>query len=280
MFNPMKLKRHLVNAVWPGSGSTCLGSWITTGAAVLGMGGCANPAMNASLTPAQVASAINSNKPVVAIYQGGEVNSSVLGVDNLEKIAQPLVVACKRAGGRPEAINSNTDFSPGHGEIGRFFRTVLATRVTCQSAESHRDPLWSAEIDYRDYKMGNNTYLAGNLTVTVKAVVTYHDAEEAARLQWKAAERLATAAAMRQNDQEQRVKYAEEQMQRAKAIEASAKVFRERIKFGDQASYTPTNNRVRVVEVKLPLVLVQFDDASSAATPNKWVDVSLLKPLQ
>jgi hypothetical protein len=209
-----------------------------------------------------------------------DLSSRLFGLPRLERVYDRVSERCKLDGAKPDITFGKTDI-PGNGETMYFW---LPIRFACIAPAGLASPdSWIIEPSYVHYRKAWSDG-AVTLEVGIRPTLMAGDAyvQRTSMAQERAAdnERRAPAA---QQDQRRRAKEAAELSQRQdEERRARAPAFRANVKVGDRlrlANGGPETSGL-IIEVKRPLVFVQFDGMTVMGESRRWIDISQIEPLR
>lgn len=255
------------------------------------MAGCASTQVTLQDTPQQVAADATKYPNVV---DWTDANSVLFGFPKIEKTLAPLAKRCELTGATPKIERETFVFKPTPTtDIGKAvpgprhaIQYILPARLLCIVPDGQRvdDSSWAFEFSYRhQYKW----FMAGeNKLMDIWTKPTFISADELAKR--AESKRIASEYPKLRKAELNAAALAQERdmaeyVQRKNAErQARAPAFRQNVKAGDhmQLSSGGADSMGLVVEVKRPLVLVQFDRMTINNESKRWVKIEDIEPSQ
>jgi hypothetical protein len=270
-----------------GRGVYGLSAFVLLGSAAL-MVGCASSSVTLQDSPQKVAADVTKHPEVV---EWTDASSELYGFPKIEKTLAPLAKRCEMTGlvpwierdtfvFKPAAITDANRAVPGPR---RSIKYALPTQLLCMaSAGQPVGESWGFEFSYRhQYRF----FMAGQnklMDIWIKPVFISGD-ELAKRAE---AKRIAAEDARRRIEELNAAAQVQERnlaeyVQR-KDAERKSRIpsFRQNVKAGDrmQLSRGGAGSTGLVVEVKRPLVLVQFDRMTINNESIRWLNIEDIEP--
>lgn len=231
------------------------------------LAGCASNPESIMSNPETIAQSLNGRK----FAEHGNSTDNLFGLQAVRRLLRPFPVLCKSDGGSIKLGNNVPYISGGRAQDGKFISGIGgAGSVDCMQGETL---LWRVTIGVYDGGFRSDPFLDKISGVTYFGYL---------RVRYETGSQVQENARKQEQDRiasEQRRQNAQESRERCMAMRTtSVKSFRDVIKNGDVVRVKLM--RGLVVEVKRPLVLIQYD-SSNAVTNNRqseWIPIESVEP--